>query len=336
MCGRLGLRLLEPFYRLGVAVRNAGFDLDWKTIHRADVPVVSIGNVTTGGTGKTPFAAYVARWYRERGVRVCFVSRGYGAESGEVNDEALVLDQLCPDVPHLQNPDRVAAARTAIEELETQLIVLDDGFQHRRLHRDLDVVLIDAVNPWGYGHLLPRGLLREPRSALRRADLVVITRVDQVEDQVLAQLRLEITRITNSPPVEVTFPPTRLINAVGKTAEIDSLSQKTLGLFCGIGNPPAFFETVETLGLTVSASREFPDHHRYSREDIESLAAWSRDNAFGALLVTQKDLVKLAETHLAGKPLWALEIGCRVDAGEEVLAAALSNAMPALSGEAAL
>src|SRR4029077_18396307 len=116
-------------------------------------------NLTTGGTGKTPFAAHLARWFREQNVRVAFLSRGYGAAPGDVNDEALVLDRLCPDVPHLQNRDRVEGARIACEEFESQLLILDDGFQHRRLARDLDIVLIDALNPWGYGHLLPRGML---------------------------------------------------------------------------------------------------------------------------------------------------------------------------------
>src|SRR4029079_15424314 len=127
------------------------------------------------------------------------------------NDEALVLEQLCPDVPHLQNPDRVASARVAREELDSQLLILDDAFQHRRLARDLNIVLIDALNPWGYGHLLPRGLLREPVSSLRRAELVLLTRADQCTPEARQQIVARIAAVCQSDAcVEVSFPPRQL------------------------------------------------------------------------------------------------------------------------------
>ena len=146
---------------------------DGSKIHRAAVPVVSVGNLTLGGTGKTPMVEWLARWYRRRGLRVAILSRGYGQEGG-LNDEGQVLEENLPDVPHLQGPDRVALAGIAAYELETELIVLDDGFQHRRLARDLDLVLIDALDPFGLGNLFPRGLLREPIRSLRRASVVVL------------------------------------------------------------------------------------------------------------------------------------------------------------------
>src|SRR5262249_5942270 len=146
--------------------------------HRAPVPVVSVGNLTVGGTGKTPCVEYVARFYRQLDRRAAILSRGYGSAGGH-NDEALLLEENLPDVPHLQGADRVALAAAAVEELESEVLILDDGFQHRRLVRDLDVVLVDASNPWGYGYLLPRGLLREPKSSLRRASVVLLTRCDQ-------------------------------------------------------------------------------------------------------------------------------------------------------------
>src|SRR5439155_4635434 len=129
--------------------------------------------------GNTPCVEYLARHYRDLGLRVAVLSRGYGAREGR-NDEALVLEANLPDVPHLQGADRVALARIAVEELESNVLVLDDGFQHRRLARDLDVVLIDATEPWGYGYLLPRGLLRESPRGLKRAGAVLLTRCDQV------------------------------------------------------------------------------------------------------------------------------------------------------------
>jgi tetraacyldisaccharide 4'-kinase len=163
-----GLGLASTAYGLGVAVRNAAYDRGWKTAHHARVPVISIGNITLGGTGKTPMVEWLARWYRRRGVRVTLLSRGYGHEGG-INDEGLVLEENLPDVPHLQDPDRVRLAEIAAVELEAELIVLDDGFQHRRLARDLDLVMLDALDPFGLRRLFPRGLLREPIRALRRA-----------------------------------------------------------------------------------------------------------------------------------------------------------------------
>jgi len=354
---RVGLSFASLFYGLGVRARNIAFARGWKKIERAAVPVISLGNVTAGGTGKTPFAAYIARWFRERGVRVCFLSRGYGATDGTVNDEALVLEQICPDVPHLQNPDRVASARVAVEELESQLLLLDDGFQHRRLARDLDIVLIDALNPWGYGRLLPRGLLREPLSGLRRADLVVITRVDQASPEELAQLKSRIAKIVAGgrgscraggprqtarqeprPPengstpglIEVSFPPTRLINVNGETAPLDSLRDQRVAAFCGIGHPPAFRQTLANCGFNVTTFREFADHHSYTPADVAELRSWSDTAKVAAVVTTQKDLVKFNEVRLGQTPLWAVEIGTHVISGNDALESALQRILQSI------
>ncbi len=177
---RWSLRFAAIPYGAVVALRNRGFDRRWLEIEQAGVPVVSVGNLTVGGTGKTPMVEWVARWYRRRGQRVAILSRGYRQVHG-LNDEGRVLEENLPDVPHLQDRDRVRSARIAVEELEAEILVLDDGFQHRRLARDLDLVLIDALEPFGLGHLLPRGLLREPLRSLRRTDMVVLSRADLVE-----------------------------------------------------------------------------------------------------------------------------------------------------------
>jgi tetraacyldisaccharide 4'-kinase len=189
---RLGLQTVAFFYAAGVQLRNRGFDWGLLPIHRANVPVVSIGNLTAGGTGKTPMVAAVADWFTSRNMLPVILSRGYRALEDSLNDEKLVLDQLCPHVPHLQSPDRLKSAREASAHLGAQVLILDDGYQHRRLARDLDIVLIDALDPWGAGHLLPRGLLREPKSALQRADLVVLTRADQCAPGEKARLLNEI------------------------------------------------------------------------------------------------------------------------------------------------
>ncbi len=324
---RMALHFAAVFYGLGVRIRNAAYDLNWVRLHHAAIPVVSLGNLTTGGTGKTPFAAFVARCFRDRGIRVCFISRGYGAGADGTNDEAQVLEQLCPDVPHLQNRDRVAAARIAHEELDSQLIVLDDGFQHRRLARDLDIVLVDATNPWGFGHLLPRGLLREPVSALRRAELVVITRVDQTSRENVNAIRREIARTGSQREIaEVCFPPLRLIAASGCTHPLEVLSGASVAAFCGIGNPLAFRASLEGQGGLIRSFRTFPDHHRYTRSDIEDLERQCRELSIDVVVCTQKDLVKIGSESLGGRPLWAVEIGTCVVAGAEILQARLDAA----------
>lgn len=321
---RLALRIASWFYGVAVLLRDRAYHDGLIAQQRATLPIVSIGNVTTGGTGKTPFAAWVAKWFRAHGVRVCILSRGYGAAAGGLNDEALVLEQLCPDVPHLQHADRATSARIAHEELDSQLLLLDDGFQHRRLARDLEIVLIDALNPWGYGRLLPRGLLREPLTALRRAHVIVITRVDQCAEEELATIRTRLARLHPAAEVvEVAFPVETLINASGERADIRSMRGETVAAFCGIGNPQAFRRSMSERGIQIAAFRPFPDHHGYSRDDVAELQNWARSQNVGALLTTQKDLVKLGVDSLGGRPLWAVQIGAVVVCGAERLEAHL-------------
>ena len=287
---------------------------------RAGVPVVSVGNLTLGGTGKTPCVDYVARFYRERELRVAILSRGYGSDSGP-NDEALVLEENLPDVPHLQGADRTALAVTAVEELESEVLVLDDGFQHRRLGRDLDLVLIDATCPWGYGYLSPRGLLREPPKALRRAGGVILTRCDQVSADALSKLKAEVARYAPGLPVaEATHRPTVAVNADGAERSLDEFRGIPATAFFGIGNPDAFRHTLAQLGIDVTAFRVFPDHHPYQRADVESLEQWCESMPHnGVVFTTQKDLVKLRIPRLAGRDLWAVRIELSVRAGEGTL-----------------
>ena len=326
---RGGLWLASVPYGLGVRLRNRLYDRGWKQRHAAPVPVVSVGNLTLGGTGKTPCVEYVARYYRRLDRRVAILSRGYGGAGGP-NDEALLLEENLPDVPHLQGADRVALARTAAEELESEVLVLDDGFQHRRLARDLDLVLVDATNPWGHGYLFPRGLLREPRGALRRADLVLLTRCDQVGAGECERLRHAVARLAPRVPVaESSHQPLNLVNCE-HTAALEELSGRPVAAFCGIGNPTSFRRTLEGLGARVTDFRKFPDHHPYSRADVEGLRDWARSlPADGLVVTTQKDLVKVRLTQLGGRPLWTLRIGLRVGAGQEVLDRKLQEVLSA-------
>ncbi len=315
---RGGLWLASLPYGAAVRVRNWLFDHGRKTIHRVGVPVVCVGNLTVGGTGKTPCVEYVARHYATRDLRAAVLSRGYGSATGR-NDEAMVLEENLPDVPHLQGADRVALAQSAVEELESQILILDDGFQHRRLARNLDIVLIDATNPWGYGYLLPRGLLREPRTSLRRSGIVVLTRCDQVTRAERDQLRQEIARLASGVPIaEATHRPLDLGNGLGGSAPLEKLQGRPIAAFCGLGNPEAFRRTLLDLGAAVSAFRSFPDHHAYTRADVDELRGWAREQATDCVVVTtQKDMVKLRLADLGGRELWAVRIRLHFEAGQE-------------------
>jgi tetraacyldisaccharide 4'-kinase len=314
---RAGLWLASKPYGWAVAARHALYDRGWKRSHRAAVPVVSVGNLTAGGTGKTPCVEHVARYYRRRDLRVAILSRGYGGAGGR-NDEARVLEENLPDVPHLQGADRVALAATAVEELDSEVLVLDDAFQHRSLARDLDLVLVDATDPWGHGHLLPRGLLRDSPRRLRRAGVVVLTRCDQVPAAALADLRTTVARLAPGVPVaETTHRPVDLLN--GNTAPLDRLRGRPVAAFCGVGNPEAFRRTLLGLGARVGAFRTFRDHHAYTRADVDDLTAWARRQAPAWVVVTtQKDLVKLRLTRLGPCEVWALRVRLHVEAGQEM------------------
>lgn len=329
MFERLALRAASLPYGLAVRLRNAAYRLGWLSSRRAGVPVVSVGNLTAGGTGKTPCVAYVARYYRGLDRRVAILSRGYGGAGGR-NDEALVLEEELPDVPHLQGADRVALAATAVEELESEVLVLDDGFQHRRLARDLDLVLVDATAPWGHGYLLPRGLLREPASALGRAGVVLLTRCDQVPVEQRERLRQIIGRLApNAPVIETSHRPVELLNSDGTIAPLELLRERPIAAFCGIGNPEAFHRTLFDLGADVTDFRVYPDHHAYTRADVEELVRWAGTLPAGAAVVTtQKDLVKLRLSQLGDRPLWCLRIRLQVESGQDVLEDHLQSVLP--------
>jgi tetraacyldisaccharide 4'-kinase len=321
---RAGLWGLSLGYRLGVSVRNRAFDRGWKTIHQAPVPVVSVGNLTVGGTGKTPCVEYVARFFTQLGLKVALLSRGYGSTAGR-NDEALVLEENLPDVPHLQGADRASLARTAFEELESDILVLDDAFQHRQLKRDLDLVLIDATCPWGHGYLLPRGLLREPIGSLKRANAVILTRCDLVTPQAVSAIRERVARIKPEMPIaESTHQPAQWRNASQQTTPLEALKDRPIAAFCGLGNPEAFRQTLVKLGLNVIAWRTYPDHHAYSKDDVEALRTWARQlPPDAAMATTQKDLVKIRLDRVGEKELWALQIALHLISGQDALEALL-------------
>ena len=322
---RTALAAVEGPYRVGVWWRNRRYDTQPALTHRVEVPVVSIGNLTLGGSGKTPMVKWVCRRLREQGIRVSILSRGYGSKEGHTNDEALELEHALPDVPHLQNPDRVAMAKVAIEELATQALVLDDGFQHRRLGRDLDIVLIDATEPFGFGHVFPRGALREPVASLARADVICLTRSDLVDDSVRSEIRQRVEKLVPKALwCESIMQPRALLgydSSCEQTLEepIERLAGSRVFAFSGIGNPRAFHTLLKNLGAELVGETEFPDHHAYSREDVECLAREASDSGAEFVICTHKDLVKVVLPNLGHCPLRAVTIDSHMTSGEEKL-----------------
>lgn len=329
---RGALGMASGGYAAVMALRNVAYDRHWLKVHHAAVPVISLGNITTGGTGKTPTAAWLANWLLEQGLRPGLLSRGYRAiEETKTplgnpvgNDEKMVLDRLCAAVPHLQQRDRVSSARRLVTESGCNVLILDDGFQHRRLHRDLDLVLVDALQPWGFGRVLPRGLLREPRRGLRRAGLVVITRADQCLESDRQSLRNELRSLGTVDCVEIAFRPQRLAGLDGSQQSLDSLPGVKAIAFCGIGNPDGFRRTLSSLHVSADL-RVFPDHHHYSHHDLLELADTARKNSAEIVLTTLKDLVKISLDTWTGPPLFAIEIGVEFLQGKELLIARLQS-----------
>lgn len=328
------LRVAEFPYTWVVELRNRAYDTGRRAAQRVEAPVISVGNITTGGTGKTPLVAWLARWFLERQVPVALISRGYKAEADGPNDEARELHQALPHVPHIQNPDRVAAARQAIDQWGAQLLVLDDAFQHRRIHRDLDIVLVDALQPFGYGHLLPRGLLREPLARLARADVIGLSRAETVDDAQRTALRQAIARYApDALWVELAHRPHHLVNSERALGPLADLAGRRVAAFCGIGNPQGFRHVLQTLGCEVAAFRPLPDHYPYRPAEQVQLEQWlAAQGTLDRVLCTGKDLVKIARTQLAGVPLWAVAVEIEITAGrgelESRLAALLDRLGP--------
>ena len=336
---RAGLGVLSLLYRLGLSVGNLRWLLPG-LVRRPPCPVVSVGNLTVGGTGKTPMAACLADLVIELGGAPLIVSRGYGGDEGRPNDEARELQRLCPDVPHVQDADRVRAIRQWVGHHPCDLAILDDGFQHRRCARDLDIVLIDALRPFGYGHLLPRGLLREPLSALRRADVIVITRADLPAADELATLKAKVSGLVpgDTPVLLAEHRPVAIRLADGSRRDLDWLAGREVAAACAIANPQAFRMTLEQLGARVTPFNAFRDHHVYTREDLNRLMAGAEAAGAKTLVTTGKDFVKWFPMIDAGEiapclEVAAVDIALRVTEGEDVLRRRVAALLPGSEGQ---
>jgi len=322
---RGALSVLSGLYLAGWKARRAMYDAGLRRPRRVPAEVVSIGNITAGGTGKTPATIHFAREYSQAGRRVVVLSRGYGRmntadgplvvsdggnlllSAAEAGDEPRLIAEKVPGVPVVVCGKRVRGAEFAIERFGAEVIVLDDGFQHIAIARDNDIVVIDCMLPFGFGHLLPRGLLREPLTALRRATRFLLTRADLCEHGGIIEKLNEINPAADV--LKSRHRPVRLIT-LGRDAELscDALSGKKVLALSSIGNPEAFEETLRRLGAREVRPLRFRDHHWYDEGDIVRIKEAADRCGADHVVSTEKDGVRLALAPDAPKDTLLLEV----------------------------
>jgi tetraacyldisaccharide 4'-kinase len=357
------LRLAAVGYAIGVCVRNFLYSREWLRVHRVDAAVISVGNITAGGTGKTPLAVWLCRQiiqnskFQIADCRCAILTRGYKAakdprpKTQDYGDEVAILAENCPEGKVIVNPDRVAGAAEAISKFGAKVLIMDDGFQHRRLARDLDIVTVDATQPFGYGKLLPAGLLREPVTSLKRADAAVITRCDQVAEAELGELEKKLRTINPQmliarsihDPVCVEYPDLSVIPAnagIQKDGEkmdsclrrndsIRQLKGKKVFAFCGIGNPGAFLDTVKALGCELAGSKVYDDHYHHTEHSLADICEQAEHLGADLILTTQKDWTKIAGLAPIGRdmPLAYLAVEIKFLAGQDRLTSLIEETL---------
>jgi tetraacyldisaccharide 4'-kinase len=316
----LGLRIREATYRYGL-------------VRPVEVParVISVGNLTLGGTGKTPAVIHLAERLRGEGERVAVLTRGHGGSRpqpvnvvhdgerrllgiAEAGDEAVLLADRLGNVPVLCGKDRRLTARAAVERFAATVLVLDDAFQYRRLRIGEHIVVLDATQPFGTGRLFPAGILRDPPRDLRRASEVWLSRTDHPGVD-LPSLLAEVERLAPGVPVRSTrHAPSRLtVFDTGEQLEPSALSGLRVAALSGIGNPAAFAQTLRAAGAAEVIEEPFADHHRYNEQDLRGVVERARDAACAVVVTTEKDAVRLREVWTGAPPLWVLGVDLVVD-----------------------
>ena len=320
------LSLLAKLYGKIISIRNWLYDRGIFEVYDLRARTISVGNLTTGGTGKTPLVIYIAKLLAERGETVCILTRGYGRSDSKTRvlvsdltglhaipdaagDEPFeIASKLLGKAIVIADADRVAAAEWARRKFGVTAFVLDDGFQHRKAKRDVDIVCTDATNPFGGDGLLPAGHLRESINGLKRADAIVVTRANLVDD--ISNLRSEISDLVGSTPIFECRTEITDISAIGSTNKFDS-SDKVFA-FSGLGNPDAFVSQLKANQFNVAGNKNFADHHNYTQIDIDSLEKQAKVFAAEAFLTTAKDAVKLANLKFE-TPCFVVEVGVVID-----------------------
>lgn len=323
------LRLAEICYRYAIDQRNASFEkrLQAGELFRPDVPTISVGNISVGGSGKTPVAIWLAGLLHECGLKPAIIARGYGAAIGQLNDEMLLAAGKCPYAAVLANPNRAAAIAEATGQHRVQAVILDDAFQHRKVQRDLDIVLVDATRGFGNGHLLPAGPLREPAESLSRAGLILLSRVEQVPpihlDALVRQIQSAAGR--QLPIGRISFEPAGLTDVKLNAAD---RVEGPCGAFAGIGNFGSFLNTCKQHGLDVAARMSLIDHVRYDQVLCSRISRWAEASGVRCLVTTEKDAVKLSRIDWAW-PVPIRVLGIRV-APDEATRVLVTNAIEAV------
>jgi len=324
------LRLVSVLYALVQRVRARCYRIKIFRTRRLDCRVISIGNLTLGGTGKTPAVMMVADTLRRRGFKPAILSRGYGGNSTEpvnvvcdgqqtllspeaVGDEPVMMAQRLKDIPVLTGRIRYETGRYAIERFGADVLILDDGYQHLPLHRDLNILLCDETRPFGNGVVFPAGELREPLSAVKRADLICLTRCrgENNTDRVHACNRQQ------APVVKTGLRVQSVIDlSSGEELGIEAVQHQPVEAFCGIAHPLDFFHTLEQVPVQIVNQNYFPDHHVYSMEELKTIENRARETGAKLIVTTEKDAVKL-KGHAFALPVYAVRIALEILEGRD-------------------
>ena len=342
---RLFLTVLTFLYLAVLHTRNALYRYGITKRKTLPAKVISIGNITAGGTGKTPLVEFLARYLRTKKKKIAILSRGYGgrvpstsecvksAEDGkcnnqnDVNDEYLILRENLEGIPILLGKDRLYNGEKAIFNYGSECLILDDGFQHIKLKRDLDIVVIDALNPFAGEYLIPRGFLREPLKGLKRADLFVISHCNQINEDRLRTLYTKLQNFNKNIDIcESIHEPVHLENISDNSLWNTSwLRGKRIYGLCAIGNPQSFAATLKELGVCLIQFHTYPDHHAYTQAELDNVVAEAKHLGADAIVVTQKDAVKLKNKDIHATNVMSLKIEIRITKGIEFFEEAVSN-----------